>query len=762
MLAIPLMKSGDAVGQFDLTPFSTYLKNQRCYDEGLLDTDLIRFQSLRVQVASIVEPADVNHQLLLTYVNQLFSLIPRIPSNVMDQEIRQPFHWFDAFQATKRNSFTSFQFEAAAVIWNLGALESLKGGRLDRSSDEGIRMAAKSFQYAAGCFDYILNNILPAFPPNISSNCPCFSSECLNLVKSLMLAQAQLCFYEKAVRDKKKDMMKSAIIAKLASQVSMFYSQACASTKVGGIVQILDISWFAITDFQSKSFQAAKEYWQGVASKEAASQKGSGYGEEVARYIRAEQHIRQAMEVSKKFNLQGALQGGADSLLQAITTNRTQALQDLNAIYMEAVTPDHSLSDIPPVSMVKATPFHAGGSSDGGAPVDDVMFKYILPREFIAVMRRFYDEVASTFKKNQDQVIDATNLGRMTLSSVGLPASIEACKSSGSGDVELPDALWQRIQEVQSSRGGVALLRDSYEQIVRASRRAQQTIQTVEECLVDAEKKDDQFRIRFPSYSGQRASEMNMEIRGNLAKFQHALQTAQPNDERLRLEIFSESMNQLGLSRADLNRVFQQAVSASSSPAAPTVTVVNHQTMDLLDLLEDDGPATVTIVAAAPTNNAAPGYSFSSPEMLQLEEKLHDLAALFESRQQDLDRLKQLGAIDLSKELTGSLNGAASVNADAHAQQVYQKYATDMQQLDATIAQRLAQQDVLVAEIVRLNEIFVKQREADPILKAKNQVVLGLEQAVGKFAALHSQLTAGQTFYSNLQVNQISCPLPFI
>jgi programmed cell death 6-interacting protein len=671
-------------------------------------------------------------------------LIPRISSTVLEQEIKQTFHWNDAFQATKKSSFMSLYYEMAAVIWNLGALESLRGGRLDRSTDEGIRMAAKSFQYAAGCFDYILTTILPSLPSTIVNQCPCFTAECLNMVKQLMLAQAQLCFYEKAVRDKKKDLMKSAIIAKLAAQVAIFYQQACSSTKAGSIVQILDISWFAITDYQSKSFQAAKEYWQAMASKELANTKGSGYGEEVARYIRAEQLVRQAMEVCRKFNLQSTLQAGADALLQAITANRTQALHDLNTVYMEAVTPDHGLVDVPPVAMVKATPFHV--STDAAGAGEDVMFQYILPREFIVVMRKFYDEVSSTHSRCQDQVLDATNLGRMTLSSVGLPASIEACKVSstnGGSGMEVPDSVWQRIREIQATKGGVHLLRESYEQIVKASRRALQTVQTIQECLLDAEQKDDQFRVRYPYYPGQRMVEMNQEIRGNVAKFQHALSNAQANDEVLRLEIFSDAMSQLALSKDEINRFLQQSVQTAQHP---TITVVASGTVDLLDLLDEPVTATTTI----PTSSSAAlanGYTFQSPEMLTLEEKLHDLAGLFESRQQDLNRLKQLGAIDLSKELNISIGTANASD------QIYQKYSQEVRTLDTSIQSSVSQQDALIAEIVRLNEIFVRQREADPTLKAKNQVIQGLEQAVGKFTALQQQLTSGQTFYSNLQVS---------
>jgi hypothetical protein len=134
---------------------------------------------------------------------------------------------------------------------------------VDRSSEEGIRLANKHFQQSAGYFEHVKEQLLPLLqsPPLAPAlaSLPCLSEECLSMCRQLMLAQAQLCFYEKAVKDRKAGNMKPAIIAKIALQTHKFYvaaSQYCGSTTCAAI---LDISWFAISDFQQKCFHGAAE-----------------------------------------------------------------------------------------------------------------------------------------------------------------------------------------------------------------------------------------------------------------------------------------------------------------------------------------------------------------------------------------------------------------------------------------------------------------------------------------------------------------------
>lgn len=78
----------------------------------------------------------------------------------------------------------------------MAALESQLGAKIERTTDEGIKSAYKHFQQAAGYFDYILHDIFPnctTAPGTLVG----LSADGLGMARDLMLAQAQLCFYEK-------------------------------------------------------------------------------------------------------------------------------------------------------------------------------------------------------------------------------------------------------------------------------------------------------------------------------------------------------------------------------------------------------------------------------------------------------------------------------------------------------------------------------------------------------------------------------------
>jgi len=114
-----------------------------------------------------------------------------------------------------------------------------------------------------------------------------------------MLAQGQLCFYEKALRDRKSGNMKAAIIAKLASQAGVYYDEVCRACADVVLSRIIDPSWRAHAEFQARCMDGVAEYWMSVAVKEEAATKATGYGEEIARLLRAEKIVSKAISFAQ-------------------------------------------------------------------------------------------------------------------------------------------------------------------------------------------------------------------------------------------------------------------------------------------------------------------------------------------------------------------------------------------------------------------------------------------------------------------------------
>ena len=204
------------------------------------------------------------------------------------------FIWLDAYKPTLKSTSPLLIFDWINILWNYGATLSKLGAQVNRASDEGIKAANKYFQQSAGVFEFIhtlitSTQVKSSLTASSTNPLPSLSHESLTFVKQLLLAQAQLCFYEKAVRDKRNTgTMKSSVIAKLASQTTILFKAAANTCKLSSMQTILDQSWSSHVDYQVSICQAAAEYWQAQASKEVALVETRGFGEEIVRLAQAE------------------------------------------------------------------------------------------------------------------------------------------------------------------------------------------------------------------------------------------------------------------------------------------------------------------------------------------------------------------------------------------------------------------------------------------------------------------------------------------
>jgi programmed cell death 6-interacting protein len=109
-------------------------------------------------------------------------------------EFRVSFRWQDGFRTSKIVMSNCMYVDWACFVWNLAALESQLGSKIERATDEGIKTANKHFQQAAGYFDFIITRILPQCTGSLLVG---LSQNAILMSRDLMLSQAQLCFYEK-------------------------------------------------------------------------------------------------------------------------------------------------------------------------------------------------------------------------------------------------------------------------------------------------------------------------------------------------------------------------------------------------------------------------------------------------------------------------------------------------------------------------------------------------------------------------------------
>lgn len=60
------------------------------------------------------------------------------------------FAWQDAFKSNKKTEQHNVHYEKAAVLFNMGAVASQLGLQADRTTEDGIKEAAKRFQVGVG------------------------------------------------------------------------------------------------------------------------------------------------------------------------------------------------------------------------------------------------------------------------------------------------------------------------------------------------------------------------------------------------------------------------------------------------------------------------------------------------------------------------------------------------------------------------------------------------------------------------------------
>ena len=89
-------------------------------------------------------------------------------------------------------------FERLSVVYNIAALYSQLATSQSRTTAESLKRACQYFQQAAGMFEYLSTQTSSLrLPPGVTVED--FSEPTITSLTFLMLAQAQECFWQKAV-----------------------------------------------------------------------------------------------------------------------------------------------------------------------------------------------------------------------------------------------------------------------------------------------------------------------------------------------------------------------------------------------------------------------------------------------------------------------------------------------------------------------------------------------------------------------------------
>jgi hypothetical protein len=197
------------------------------------------------------------------------------------EEVGLKFTWSEAFDGTP-HTVSDWTYERACAVFNLAAILSFLGTHQDRGSNDGIKAACKLYQEAAGALGEVRKLIKEAawpLPPDLSS-------DTTELLHSLMLAQAQKTFVEKAERDG----LSAAILGKLSAACAAMYADVSAKVAharthgrpIAGMAHCSS-GWLEIIQMNAMLFDGMQHFYLAAVDAEAAE-----HGSQVGRLAHAE------------------------------------------------------------------------------------------------------------------------------------------------------------------------------------------------------------------------------------------------------------------------------------------------------------------------------------------------------------------------------------------------------------------------------------------------------------------------------------------
>ena len=129
------------------------------------------------------------------------------------------FKWADAFEPDEQTVVHDWSFERACVLFNVAACLSYLATHCDRQTPDGLKQACALYQQAAGALVAVSAMVKDAGWAASAD----LSSDTLLALETLMLAQAQKCFFEKAEIDG----MSTKVLVVLTAECAHLYEEVC-------------------------------------------------------------------------------------------------------------------------------------------------------------------------------------------------------------------------------------------------------------------------------------------------------------------------------------------------------------------------------------------------------------------------------------------------------------------------------------------------------------------------------------------------------
>ncbi|KAF2086157.1 BRO1-domain-containing protein [Saccharata proteae CBS 121410] len=405
------------------------------YDQhpDMFAADLEAIDKSRSVAVHAIEPHTSGIRKLQAYAAQLVWIGGKFPV-----DLGVDFSWYPAlgYNTQRAVSENNVRFELANVLFNLAAMYSQLAISSNRSTADGLKIACNYFCLAAGVLSHIKTAVIPdmrAIPPED------MDTMTLESLEHLMLAQAQECFWQKAVKDGLKD----ASISKLAAKVSDLYLE---SGDFGIKSDAVSSEWIHHTTAKHHHFAAAAQYRAACDCLEKRK-----YGEEVARLRDSLNCANEALKESRYVNK--AVQSDLNGLRNRVSEDLKRAEKDNDMIYLLPVPPKSELKTLDRATMVTArvpkevsepmAMLHEQGEL--GRP----LFSKLVPYSVHIAASIYADRRDRTINKTIEELEGLTAKIHDVLKSLNLPGSLQALEKP----LGLPAGLVSHAEEIRQQDG---------------------------------------------------------------------------------------------------------------------------------------------------------------------------------------------------------------------------------------------------------------------------------------------------------------------
>lgn len=403
------------------TPFFAYLRDEFGENPNTYLEEIANLSRVR-EAARMSSRDQQGRDALYKYFGQLELLDIRFQGK---GSLKVQFPWVDSLNDTVTKQ-QSLAFEKACILYNVAATCSaiaarsslmIKHGHSD--FDDTVKLAYNHFQCAAWICKYINTNFLHAPSKDLSRYF-------METMCNLMLAQAQECFLEKVIENKKSGTFISKICFYIVSMMAKVYL-AIHPNEYSNEINVL--AW--------KDFCECKMYYYSAlayASHGLELKKRSSFGEALAHLKMASTQVDLALSHSKDFSkvfpefsvyvlnpetmrkmheFDQSNETAAVSLLEStkvlhnhINFEFESLSKDNDTIYMESIPEQSEVRELEALCAVKPIAFEelfSEGKKDVAAIVGQDIFKNFIPMHVHEAATVYSEEKAKKYRSLKEK-----------------------------------------------------------------------------------------------------------------------------------------------------------------------------------------------------------------------------------------------------------------------------------------------------------------------------------------------------------------------